>query len=442
MRPDQINILLRSGIEAARNGDQSQARESLLAVVDADQENEEAWLWLSSVVDSDEDRRVCLENVLVINPDNAAAKRGLQRLNAIGIRDGEVGDEFTVRRQYDPVSPAASILYPDHNVKEWRWREPAIKQRATNIAYQGQSSYDDVWEREGDICPYCAAELAYDEWRCPNCKRNLKKSYYRYPKPGSDLLIFLILVLGVAQLSFLLILMNLVIGESLLALIWQSLVFISMIVLAAGIYLRRFWSYLGSIIGLIMVLITLLISIFVQPETPGLLDAAITEGFFKALADNPYVFAVEPFIDLVIPLQLLAVILALLYALFRVGPDFERVTVRRIAQISKGVSGASMFHAQGNDYAGQNMWATAVLHYRRAAALEPTRTFYLSALGDGYARLGYYQRSLDVLESAYQLAIDEQKRRELAGVISEVRRQQDISRRRAEPYGQAVDNGE
>jgi hypothetical protein len=441
MKPDQINNLLRSGIEAAKEGDQSQARESLLAVVKADEGNEQAWLWLSGVIESDEDRRVCLENVLVINPNNAAAKRGLLHLDVKAVSDDGLDEGFTVRRQKDPVSPAASILYPDQYVEELRPREPAM-QPGIVPGYQGQSTFDDVWEQEGDICPYCAAELAYDDWRCTNCRRNLKRSHYRYSKAGSDLLLFFVFVLGVSQLSFILILMNLVIGKSLLALIWQSLVFITMIVLAAGIHFRRFWSYLGSIIGLSMVLITLLISIFVQPETPGLLEAAIVDGFFKALADNPYAFAVEPFIDLVITFQLLAVILALFYALFRVGPDFERVSVRRTAQIRKGVSGASMFYAQGNDYAGRNMWANAVLHFRRAAALEPTQTYYLSALGNGYARLGYYQRSLDVLESAYQLANDEQRREELAVMIGEVRRLQDMSSQHVDANGQAIENGQ
>jgi len=440
MNPDPINILLQSGIEAAKEGDQFQARESLLAVVEADEENEQAWLWLSGVIELDEDRRLCLENVLVLNPDNAAAKRGLLRLDAIAGGDEKLDDAFTGRRRRDPISPAAAILYPDQLFEELRRPEPAPQLRSVP-GYQSQSNFDDVWEQEGDICSYCAAKLAYDDWRCPNCRRNLKHSHYRYSNPGSDLLIFFVLVLGVAELSFILILMNLVVGESLPALIWQSIVFITMIVLAAGIYFRRFWSYLGSIIGLIMVLITLLISIFVRPETPGLLEAAIADGFFKALADNPYAFVVEPFIDLVIPFQLLAVILALFYALFRVGPDFERVTVRRIAQISKGISGASMFYAQGNEFAGRNMWADAVLHFRRAAALEPTRTYYLSALGNGYARLGYYQRSLDVLESALQLANDEQRREELAGKIGEVRRLQFIGNQHVDANGQAVDNG-
>jgi tetratricopeptide (TPR) repeat protein len=100
-----------------------------------------------------------------------------------------------------------------------------------------------------------------------------------------------------------------------------------------------------------------------------------------------------------------------------------------------------MFYAQGNEFAGRNMWADAVLHFRRAAALEPTRTYYLSALGNGYARLGYYQRSLDVLESALQLANDEQRREELAGNIGEVRRLQVIGNQHVDANGQAVDNG-
>jgi tetratricopeptide (TPR) repeat protein len=88
------------------------------------------------------------------------------------------------------------------------------------------------------------------------------------------------------------------------------------------------------------------------------------------------------------------------------------------------------------------MWANAVLHFRRAAALEPTQTYYLSALGNGYARLGYYQRSLDVLESAYQLANDEQRREELAVMIGEVRRLQDMSSQHVDANGQAVENGQ
>ena len=69
---------LKAGITAVRSGDQAKGRQLLLKVIEVDEENEMAWLWLSGVVDNDEERRICLDNVLTINPDNQAAKKGLE----------------------------------------------------------------------------------------------------------------------------------------------------------------------------------------------------------------------------------------------------------------------------------------------------------------------------------------------------------------------------
>lgn len=41
---------------------------------------ERAWLWLSSVVETEAERRVCLQQVLAMNPANDAARRGLEHL--------------------------------------------------------------------------------------------------------------------------------------------------------------------------------------------------------------------------------------------------------------------------------------------------------------------------------------------------------------------------
>jgi hypothetical protein len=73
----QVAEWLRQGIAAAQAGDAERANELLMRVVDVDEYNEQAWLWLSSVVDSEADREICLENVLAINPDNKLAKAGL-----------------------------------------------------------------------------------------------------------------------------------------------------------------------------------------------------------------------------------------------------------------------------------------------------------------------------------------------------------------------------
>ena len=51
-------------------------------VVELDEKNEKGWFWLASVVDSDEERRICLSNVLHINPNNERAKRALDALQA------------------------------------------------------------------------------------------------------------------------------------------------------------------------------------------------------------------------------------------------------------------------------------------------------------------------------------------------------------------------
>ena len=72
--------LLQQGIALAKAGQREEARSILMQVVEQDERNESAWLWLSGVVDSDDDKAVALENVLALNPDNEWARRGLQML--------------------------------------------------------------------------------------------------------------------------------------------------------------------------------------------------------------------------------------------------------------------------------------------------------------------------------------------------------------------------
>ena len=72
-----MNDLLHEGIAAAKAGQRERARELLIRVVEQDEDNALAWLWLSGVVDSLDDQEICLENVLALDPDNDAARKGL-----------------------------------------------------------------------------------------------------------------------------------------------------------------------------------------------------------------------------------------------------------------------------------------------------------------------------------------------------------------------------
>jgi len=78
------NDLLKQGIAALNAGRKEEARRLLTQVVQQDERSEMGWLWLSGAVDTDEDRRACLENVLMINPNNGLAQRGLTTLQKRG----------------------------------------------------------------------------------------------------------------------------------------------------------------------------------------------------------------------------------------------------------------------------------------------------------------------------------------------------------------------
>jgi hypothetical protein len=72
--------LLQEGIQAAKRGDNAWAASLLRQALEFNPRNIPAWLWLSSVVETDPERRECLESVLAIDPDNQAARYGLARL--------------------------------------------------------------------------------------------------------------------------------------------------------------------------------------------------------------------------------------------------------------------------------------------------------------------------------------------------------------------------
>jgi tetratricopeptide (TPR) repeat protein len=79
--PANVDGMVREGIAAYRAGRKDEARALLMRAVEIDEQNEQAWLWLSAVVDSVDEQKICLENVLAINPANERAKQGLSSLD-------------------------------------------------------------------------------------------------------------------------------------------------------------------------------------------------------------------------------------------------------------------------------------------------------------------------------------------------------------------------
>jgi hypothetical protein len=92
----QVEAFLRDGIAKARAGDKATARELLQKVVELDQYNERGWFWLASVVETDEERRTCLHNVVLINPNNTRAQEMLERI------EDPVSEDATSKRTVNP----------------------------------------------------------------------------------------------------------------------------------------------------------------------------------------------------------------------------------------------------------------------------------------------------------------------------------------------------
>jgi hypothetical protein len=78
----EVTRLLTEGQAAAKRGDKAMARALLTQLVEKEPRHEEAWMWLSGVVTDPFEQQICLENALVINPENAQARKGLAYLAA------------------------------------------------------------------------------------------------------------------------------------------------------------------------------------------------------------------------------------------------------------------------------------------------------------------------------------------------------------------------
>lgn len=77
------NDLTRQGIAALKAGDKQQAADLLKQAIREDANNQLAWLWLSGCVDSNEEKRECLVQVLTINNETeiaSHARKGLEKL--------------------------------------------------------------------------------------------------------------------------------------------------------------------------------------------------------------------------------------------------------------------------------------------------------------------------------------------------------------------------
>ena len=99
------------------------------------------------------------------------------------------------------------------------------------------------------------------------------------------------------------------------------------------------------------------------------------------------------------------------------GGDFQREKQWRIAVADDRIKDPLVLDKAGKLFAQRGMWATAVLYWQRAVARAPGNVAILRRLADGYARLGFAERSLDTLRQAQEKTLDPKTRQTLTKQI-------------------------
>jgi tetratricopeptide (TPR) repeat protein len=393
-----MNDLLQRGIELARAGQREQARTTLLQLVEADETNEMGWLWLSGVMDAAEDIRVCLENVLEINPENQQARQGIEWLNS----------RYTIPTAPEPEPKPEPIAHA------------SVPSAPAPVAAPVAAVSDTPAVEPETPCPYCGSPTALGQRNCLSCKNSLmirsdppaKRSVWLSLLAGLRLLDAALMALsgcavlavaisayqarqalalqaGVTSSNFAITIATI----GVVILIWAGL----SLSIGRGLLRRLRWAYYATIVLAVVSLITALIQFVAGQAVLATLNSTaaqsggppITPELVSSVASGWLVFG----------LVLQGLYIALIVASFR---DFYGPLLRFAPEV-KRIDHATNYN-NGIAYKNRGMWYMAMREWELAVSRAPQNTTYLHALGLAYAQVGRFSRARATLDHAIDLA--------------------------------------
>jgi tetratricopeptide (TPR) repeat protein len=420
---------LTDGIAAAQAGKRAEARELLLRVVAIDENNEDAWLWLSRVVTTLEDREVCLENVLALDPANEAAQRGLAEVRAQIEATPEIEPESALPHVEAEAAPGSKVIF----------------------------DFSDTDLDDPLLCVYCAHQTSEDDRQCPNCKRSLFSTFYEHEKPrwiwtawmmsiaeaifvvGGLLILAAILAsaLGIvkynSQTVEVLDVFKVYFGQktglppqaqaAILATLPREQFYLRLgfvvldLIVAFGLLTRKRIFHILYIATLAIAAALLFTSVTLNTRTFVSSGAASTplEGILQVALNEALGVFVKVSIGIFGFFLLIKTALA-----FAMNDDFDTVTERLWCIIDQTVRNPTGAFIRAKAYMKRDMWTLAALYLQRALSIQPSTVDYYLALAECYARLGRYPASLHLLDQAQQLQPGSPVISNLRGVIVEL----------------------
>ncbi|MDQ2996485.1 MAG: zinc ribbon domain-containing protein [Chloroflexota bacterium] len=405
------NTLLEQGISAALTGRRDEARALLTQVVEADDRNEQAWLWLSGLLEEPEDMRTCLENVLHLNPDNVKAQQGLAWVEQ---RHGArlVADVATI-----DASPVQSALSAGDSALP---AEPLPRDMPDPSAVLVVAELEPI----NDACPYCGTAAPPETKRCPSCGKQLMQRAEGTEKRSKALTTLgglwsiggIFSLLGAALVVALLVMLQRngsfygitsaslaksgVSTASLYSRLLGGVIYgVLQLVMAHNLLQRKRWAWIvTAILQVLQLLAALLIVVFFAVISRVVL-AGLPGGPSQSGSPLGSVFLVVVILVLFIPQ-----IIALLLLFFSYGDVFAPMQ-RQVLRLDV-VSPATHYN-NGLDYKNRGMWYMAAQEWATAVKHAPLEPNFLHALGLAFVQLKQFDRARITLDFARQIAPDD-----------------------------------
>jgi len=424
VRQRATQALLAQGITAAEDGDRETARTLLTQVVSREEDNFEAWLWLSRVVATPEDQETCYENVLALDPGNAEAQNKLATLQqlreAANINPWAAVDDEEPEATGLAPTLAAAVLGEDYIHKHTTIiPEPEPAPESPTVALWAQ--YNDEM-----LCPYCAAPTSYEDRRCKSCGNALWLKVRR--REERSILLWILISL-----------------QALATVLGMLAPVMALYLVSARIGLYDFTNLINIYFGIAgdisldmvkAALAYLPRGAFFLLWVPAVISAAYTVALYLRWPPMFYLMLISAVLDLLASvigvalnaanglLPILAgsvgVIVSVLsfMLVIRLEDDFKRDTVRVILKVDEGIKDGFAYLLRGRLYAAQQMWARAALHYRRAAAMLPYQTDGHIATATACIKLKNYELAAHILREAQRINPEDAQVSELLEMIA------------------------
>jgi tetratricopeptide (TPR) repeat protein len=396
-----MNELLQRGIALARAGQREEARAALMQVVEENEQSELGWLWLSGVIDDPSDIRVCLENVLELNPENQQARQGLSWIDA---HYGAPEPQPEPQPAPQPAAPAPLPML----LNPVQAPEPAP-------VVQPEEP-----EREAENpCPYCGSPTTLSDRTCLNCRRSLMVR----TSANTSRSIFTTILAGLRFLEAGLTALSgcIVIGAAVAA--YQAiqrapqpggglgsqspltiatvgvLVFVFagfLFSVGRGLLRQARWAYITTIVLAAFSLIG-----FILQLIGSQLALATITATARAQAATLPISSIQAAFNGVI---LVAVVLQVLYLGLIAGGfrDFFGPMLR-FAPSFKQQDHATNYN-NGVAYKNRGMWYMAMREWELASGRAPFDLNYLHALGLAYAQVGRFRKARETLAKGLEIA--------------------------------------